>query len=74
VIFMGNCNTTGIRLFAERFLSVTRQKKSLPSTALDKVLLSVTTTFTENRTLGTEKHSAKSTLPSAKHSANVDAR
>jgi hypothetical protein len=60
--------TTGIRLFAECFLS------GLSSAALGKVLLSVTTAFTESRTLGTEIHSAKKSLPSAKHSANGGAR
>jgi hypothetical protein len=34
-------------------------KKSLPSVALDKVLLSVTTMFTESRTLSTEIHSKR---------------
>jgi hypothetical protein len=34
-------------------------KKSLPSAALGKVLLSVTTVFAESRTLGTGIHSAK---------------
>jgi hypothetical protein len=42
--------------------------KSLPSFAFGKVLLSVTTAFTESRTLGTGRHSAKTSLPSAKHS------
>jgi hypothetical protein len=49
-------------------------KKSFPSAALDKVLLSVTTTFTESRTLGTGKHSAKTSLPSAQYSANGNTR
>jgi hypothetical protein len=39
------------------------------SATLSKVLLSITTTFTESRTLGTRRHSTKSSLPSAKHSA-----
>jgi hypothetical protein len=42
--------------------------------ALGKVLLSVMTTFTESRTLGIERHSAKKPLPSAKHSANGGSR
>jgi hypothetical protein len=49
-------------------------KTSLPSAALSKVLLSVTTAFTESRTLGTRRHLAKTALPSAKHSVNSDAR
>jgi hypothetical protein len=44
---------------------------SLPSAALGEVLLSVKTTFTESRTLGTSRHSAKTALPSAKHSTKV---
>jgi hypothetical protein len=47
---------------------------ALPSAALGKVLLSVTTTFIESRTLGTGKHSAKTSLLSVEHSANGDAR
>jgi hypothetical protein len=43
-------------------------KKTLPSAALGKVLRSVKSLFTECRTLGTTKHSAKTTLPSGKHS------
>jgi hypothetical protein len=42
--------------------------------ALGKVLFSVTIAFTESRTLGTERHSAKTVLPSAKHSTNDDSR
>jgi hypothetical protein len=42
---------------------------SLSSAALSKVLLSVTTAFTESRTLGTEK-----SLPSSKYSANDSAQ
>ena len=49
-------------------------KKSLPCAALGKVLLSVTTTFTESKTPGTEKHSAKTPLSSAQHSANDNSR
>jgi hypothetical protein len=41
-------------------------KKYLPSAALGKVLLSVTTAFIESRTLDTEIHSAKKSLSSAK--------
>ena len=44
-------------------------KKSLSSTALGKVLLSVTIRFAESRTLGTEIYSAKISLLSVKHSA-----
>jgi hypothetical protein len=57
--------TTGIRLFAKcsalcRVLSIGHSAKtSLPSAALGKVLLSVTTAFTESRILGTEIHSTK---------------
>jgi hypothetical protein len=50
---------------------------ALPNTfsrALGKVLLSVMTMFTESRTLGIGRHSAKTALPSAEHSANGDAR
>jgi hypothetical protein len=39
-------------------------KTSLPIVALGKVTLSVTTTFTESRTLGIDRHSAKRSLPS----------
>jgi hypothetical protein len=46
-------------------------KKTLLSAALDKVLLSVTMAFTESRTLDTETHSTKSSLPSAKHLAKA---
>jgi hypothetical protein len=48
-----------------------RVPASLPSAALGKVLRSVTRQFTECRTLGTAKHSAKSTLPRGKHSAKT---
>jgi hypothetical protein len=75
----GGCDkdgaTTGIRLFAEcsalcRVLFVGHStNKSLSSAALGKVLLSVTTTFTESRALGTEIHSAKKHVLSAKHLA-----
>jgi hypothetical protein len=46
-------------------------KTSLPRAALGKVLHSVTMSFTECRTLGTEIHSVKTSLPSGKHSAKV---
>jgi hypothetical protein len=58
-----------------RVLSVGHSaKKFLPSAALDKVQLSVLTAFTESRILSIERHSAKTTLPSAKHSATPDSR
>jgi hypothetical protein len=69
--------TTGIRAFAEcrrlcRVLFIGHSaKKTLPSAALGKVLRSVKSLFTECRTLGTAKHSAKTALPSVKHSANM---
>ena len=46
------------RLFAECFLSGTRQR-SLSTAALGKVTLSVTTMFTESRTLGIDRHNAR---------------
>jgi hypothetical protein len=46
-------------------------KKPLSSAALGKVLLSVNNVFTESRTLGTDVHSAKISLPSVKHSTKV---
>jgi hypothetical protein len=46
-----------------------RVLKSLPSAALGKAILSATRLFTERSTLGTGRHSAKTSLPSAKHSA-----
>jgi hypothetical protein len=46
-------------------------KKALPRAALGKVLRSVKSLFTECGTLGTERHSAKTTLPSGKHSAKM---
>ena len=58
-------STTGIRTFTEcqalcRVLFVGHSAKTLlPSAALGKVLLSVTSSFTERRTLGIETHSAK---------------
>jgi hypothetical protein len=69
--------TTGIRAFAEcrrlcRVLFIGHSaKKTLPSAALGKVLRSVKSLFTECRTLGTSKHSAKTALPSFKHLANM---
>ena len=69
--------TTGIRAFAEcrtlcrvPFLGHSA-KTALPRAALGKVRLSVTSLFTERRTLGTGPHSAKTCLPSVKHSAKV---
>jgi hypothetical protein len=46
-------------------------KRPLPRAALDKVLLSVTSSFTKYRTLGIEIQSTKTSLPSAEHSAKV---
>jgi hypothetical protein len=46
-------------------------KTPLPSAALGKVLHSVKILFTECRTLGTAKHSAKTALPRVKHSAKM---
>jgi hypothetical protein len=46
-------------------------KPSLPSAVLGKLLRSVNSLFTECRTLGTAKHSAKTALPRVKHSANM---
>jgi hypothetical protein len=56
--------------FAECFLSGTRQSRLCrgPHSA---VLRSVKILFTECRALGTAKHSAKTVLPSVKHSANM---
>jgi hypothetical protein len=54
--------------FAKCFLSGTRQ---LPRAALGRVLRSVKSLFTEGRALGTAKHSAKTVLPSVKHSTNM---
>jgi hypothetical protein len=44
---------------------------TLPSAALGKVLRLVKSLFTECRTLGIEKHSTKTALPSGKHSAKM---
>jgi hypothetical protein len=69
--------TIRIRLFAEcrrlcRVLFIGHSAKpTLPSAALGKVLRSVKSLFTECRTLGTAKHSAKTVLPSVKHSTNM---
>jgi hypothetical protein len=46
-------------------------KQPLPRAALGKVLLSVTSWFTECKTLGTEKLSAKTRLPSGRHSSKA---
>jgi hypothetical protein len=46
-------------------------KKPLPSVALGKLLRLVKSLFTECRTLGTAKHSAKNALPSVKHWAKT---
>jgi hypothetical protein len=70
-------NTTEIRVFAEcrwlcRVLFIGHSTKStLPSAALGRVLRSVKSLFTECRALSTAKHSAKTVLPSVKHSANM---
>jgi hypothetical protein len=68
-----------VAIFVECLLSGTRQrrlcrvphsaKKALPSAALGKARLSATRIFTECWTLGTGRHSAKTSLPSVKHSA-----
>jgi hypothetical protein len=69
--------TTGIRTFAKcqalcRVLFIGHSaKKTLPRAALGKVLRSVKSLFTECGTLGTEKHSANTALPSGKHSAKM---
>jgi hypothetical protein len=71
----GARHTTGIQAFAEcrtlcrvPFLGHSA-KMALPRAALGKAWLSVTSLFTECRTLGTGPHSAKTCLPSVKHSA-----
>jgi hypothetical protein len=77
LIFAILCITTGIRGFAEcrplcRVPFVGHSaKKALPRAALGKVRLSATSLFTECWTLGTGPHSAKTRLPSVKHSAKV---
>jgi hypothetical protein len=76
VLILLTC-TTGIRVFAEcqalcRVLFIGHSaNKPLLRAALGKVLLSVKSSFTECGTLGTETHSAKTYLPSGKHSAKV---
>jgi hypothetical protein len=50
--------------------SLYRVPNNLPSATLHKLRLSVTSLFTECRTLGTCLHSAKTCVPSVKHSAN----
>jgi hypothetical protein len=67
-------STTGIRLFIECSALYRVFFVGHLSAALGKVLLSVTTTFTESRTLSRGKHSAKTSLSSAKHSANGNTR
>jgi len=68
--------TTGIRGFAECCILCRvpfvghSAKKALPSAALGKVRLSEKSPFTECWTLGTGRHSAKTSLPSVTHSAN----
>jgi hypothetical protein len=69
--------TTGIQDFAEcrtlcrvPFVGYSA-KEALPRAALGEVLLSVTSWFTECRTLGTGKLSAKTCLSSIKHSTKV---
>jgi hypothetical protein len=57
-----------------RNLGLCRVPGALPSAfcrALGKVLLSVTSSFTECRTLGIEIHSTKTSLSSAEHSAKA---
>jgi hypothetical protein len=70
-------STTGIRAFAEcrrlcRVLFIGHSSKmTLSSAALGKVLCSVKSLFTECRTLGIEKQSAKTALSSGKQSAKM---
>jgi hypothetical protein len=53
----------------------TPAKKSLPSAILGiLVILSITSTFTESRTLNTDRYSTKTSLPSINRSAKGDAR
>jgi hypothetical protein len=69
--------TTGIQDFAEcrtlcRVYFVGHSSKAtLPRAALGEFLLSVTSWFTECRTLGTGELSVKTCLPSVKHSTKV---
>jgi hypothetical protein len=73
----GRPSTTRIRGFAEcrplcRVPFVGHSaKQALPRAVLGKVRLSATSLFTECWTLGTGPHSAKTRLPSVKHSAKV---
>jgi hypothetical protein len=68
-------STTGIRVFAECWILCRvpfvghSAKKALPRTALGKVRLSAQRLFTECWTLDRGQHSAKTGLPSVKHSA-----
>jgi hypothetical protein len=70
-------NTIGIAGFAECWILCRvpfighSAKEALLRAALGEVLLSITSLFTECRTLDTEKLSAKTCLPSVKHSAKV---
>ena len=72
---------TNVSMFTPSFANIhyrnpglCRMLGALPSAALGKVLLSVTTAFAESRTLGTGIHSTKISLPSAKHSAKGGSR
>jgi hypothetical protein len=64
-LYIPSTHTTGIRAFAEcrrlcRVLFIGHSaNQTLPSAALDKVLRSVKSLFTECRTLDTAKHSVK---------------
>jgi hypothetical protein len=75
--FLGNLFTTGILDFAEcrtlcRVPFVGHSAKTaLPRAALGEFLLSVTSWFTEYKTLGTGELSAKTCLSSVKHSAKM---
>jgi hypothetical protein len=62
------CRALGKDAFAE---CRPRQRRLCRVPPSGKVPLSVTTTFAENRTLSTEIHSIKKSLPSAKHSAKM---
>jgi hypothetical protein len=69
--------TTGIRAIVEcrrlyRVLFIGHSaNRTLPRAALDKVLRSVKSLFTECGTLGTQKHSANTALPSDEHSTKM---
>jgi hypothetical protein len=75
--WLQSIDTTRIRAFVEcqdlcRVLFIGHSaKKALPRAALGKVLRSVKNLFTECMTLGTEKHSTNTVLPSGKHSAKM---